>query len=175
MLYAKRMVQLPTSRMQQFVTLSITTAVAFTLGVAIGPFGRAALSATASDQTSPAAVVAPAPAAMELYDGGWAGGPGPGAVLQSAPVERAAAPAVTELYDGGWAGGPGPGAVLRSEPAERAAAPAAMELYDGGWAGGPGPEYMASKASTISRVPYDAGWELYDGGWAGGPKTTSSN
>ena len=72
MSYAKRMVQLPTSRVQHFVALSITATAAFTLGLAVSPFGHLALPATAPDQTRRAAVVAP-PLAItgERYDGGF--------------------------------------------------------------------------------------------------------
>ena len=175
MSYAKRIVQLPTSRIQHVVALSATAAVAFTLGFATSPVQRAVTIAPSSVQSDPAAV-APAPAsAGALYDGGWAGGPAAGALFNSAPSAKAEAPAMSsELYDGGWAGGPGPSALIPHEPVAMESGFAATELYDGGWAGGPPPHAVANNASTDSRVPYDAGWTLYDGGWAGGPVVTNT-
>ncbi len=111
----------------------------------------------------------PYEAGWELYDNGFAGGPGAG--LGNAPAEREVGLAQTELYDGGWAGGPGPGAIVRSAPEVREAGLAATELYDGGWAGGPPPNFETRRATTVVRVPYEAGWELYDNGFAGGPNT----
>ena len=83
----------------------------------------------------------PYEAGWELYDDGWAGGPGPKAVT------RSKAAMVRVPYEAGW------------------------ELYDNGWAGGPGPKAVTPSAPAVSRVPYEAGWELYDNGWAGGPNT----
>ena len=153
MSYAQRMFHQPTSRAQHLGQLAIVATLAFGIGIATRSFSGPALLTTTSDQTRQAAVVAPvagnhaavavpgaAVAMTELYDGGWAGGPGPGAVISSAPAVRAIVPALTEPYDGGWAGGPGPGAEISSAPAVRAAAPATTDLYDGGWAGGPGPQ-----------------------------------
>ena len=107
-------------------------------------------------------------AGWELYDNGFAGGPG--AVAPNAPVADVSF-AATDLYDGGWAGGPGPGAIVRSAPAVEAASLVATELYDGGWAGGPPPNFQGRHATALVRVLYEAGWELYDNGFAGGPNT----
>ena len=121
MLYAKRMLHLPTTRIQQFAALSLTATLAFSLGVATDRFGRAETTATTIDQTRPAAVVAPETnsaaaarvpygAGWELYDNGWAGGPASKAVEpRSATLDRVPYDAGWELYDGGWAGGPSTG------------------------------------------------------------------
>lgn len=155
MSHTKRIVQPSTSHLQYLAGLSIAAALAFTLGHAIGSAGRVAVPATAVDQTGRAAVSASAagnqpaadlqhavPAVTELYDGGWAGGPGPGYVPRATSTVRRVP------YDAGW------------------------KLYDNGWAGGPAASTAVTSTRLVpARVPYEAGWQLYDGGWAGGPKT----
>ncbi len=194
MSYAKRMSQLPTSRRQHLAALALVAALAFSLGVATAPLGRRIAWLTGSvAPPRPAAVVVPGannspPAAVgrapalvrvpyevgwELYDDGWAGGPGQPSGTRRAPaLERVPYEAGWELYDHGWAGGPRPTTGTRRAPAlERVPYEAGWELYDGGWAGGPAPASVTNRRSTLVRVPYEEGWELYDGGWAGGPNT----
>ena len=103
MSYAKRMSQLPTTQIQQLVALSIVAALSFILGLAADSIGG-----RLGSRTTPIDPVAAAPASTELYDSGWAGGPGPQAAQQSeASAVRVPYDAGWELYDNGWAGGPG--------------------------------------------------------------------
>ncbi|HSH79767.1 MAG TPA: hypothetical protein VLA19_14680, partial [Herpetosiphonaceae bacterium] len=68
----------------------------------------------------------------------WAGGPGPGAIVRSAPEVGEAGLAAAELYDGGWAGGPPPNfETRRATTVVRVPYEAGWELYDNGFAGGP--------------------------------------
>ena len=164
MSYAKRMSQLPTSRMQHIAALALTAILAFSLGLATGPLSRHIARLTGSvAQPRPAAVVAPATNNL------------PAAAMGRAPaLVRVPYEAGWELYDGGWAGGPAASqAGTRNAPAlVRVPYEAGWDLYDNGWAGGPAaPQAGTSNRSVLSRVPYEAGWELYDGGWAGGPNT----
>jgi hypothetical protein len=94
MSYVKRMLQLPTSRIQQLLELAIIAALAFSLGTAADSIGRYMGLRAASDQApgsvvlsearrQPAAAVKSAsPPAQMPYEAGW------------------------QLYDNGWAGGP---------------------------------------------------------------------
>ena len=128
MSYAKRMVQLPTSRRQHLLALALTAILAFSLGLATAPLGRQFARLPGSGALpQPAAAVAPgtshAPAA---------------AVGRAPALERVPYEAGWELYDHGWAGGPGPQTGTRQAPAlERVPYEAGWELYDEGWAGGP--------------------------------------
>ena len=128
MSYAKRMAQLPTSRRQHLAALALVAALAFSLGLATAPLGRRIARLTGSvapprpaavdapgTNNPPAAAVGRAPALVrvpyeagwELYDNGWAGGPGPAAGTRRTPaLVRVLYEAGWELYDGGWAGGP---------------------------------------------------------------------
>ena len=94
MSFAKRILHLPTSRVQQLVGLAIIAALAFSLVMAANSIGRGTALMTANDQVSVAGVAAetqnqpvvavpsasglarvPYGADWELYDNGWAGGP----------------------------------------------------------------------------------------------------
>ena len=152
MLNTKRFSQRSSSHVQFLLALSITAALAFTLGAVTGPIGRQMVQTPAVvDQASQAARVVPATNIQ----------PATSARSEAAAV-RVPYEAGWELYDGGWAGGP----AFKVPALVRVPYEMGWELYDGGWAGGP-----AFKMPTVVRVPYEMGWELYDGGWAGGPNT----
>ena len=127
MSYAKRMLQLPTSRIQYVFALAIVSALAFSLALATGPMSRRiALMTVAVDQPQQTALVAPGTENLA-------------AAVQARPaLARVPYEANWDLYDNGWAGGPAlktgisKGSALIRVPYE-----AGWELYDGGWAGGP--------------------------------------
>jgi hypothetical protein len=125
MSYVKRMLHLPTARVQQLVELAIIAALAFSLGMAANMIGRGTAPTTANDQS--AGVVAsearnqpvtavrsasglgrvPYEAGWQLYDNGWAGGPNTLRGTSSASaLTRVPYEAGWQLYDNGWAGGP---------------------------------------------------------------------
>ena len=123
MSYAKRMIQLPTSRVQYVFALTIVVSLGFSLGVAtiflmtsaVDQAPQTTLGAPVTE--NPAAAVGQAKPVVEQvpYDGNWA------------------------LYDNGWAGGPPPQAGITNGPAlNRVYYEAGWDLYDDGWAGGPG-------------------------------------
>ena len=184
MMYANRMVQVPTSRTHQVVQLLIVTSLAFSLGWAASRSGRDASSAAApvvapaahSQANLDAAAMARVPydTGWDVYDNGWAGGPAPRPETRQAPaVSRVPYEAGWALYDGGFAGGPAPRSATRpTASVRRVPYEASWQLYDGGFAGGPAAAGVARQVGGVGRVPYEAGWELYDGGWAGGPRTT---
>jgi hypothetical protein len=94
MSYVKRMLQLPTSRVQQLVELAIIAALAFSLGMVANSIGRGTALMTANDQQS-VAVVAPE-----------AGNQPAVALPRASGLVRVPYEAGWQLYDGGWAGGP---------------------------------------------------------------------
>jgi hypothetical protein len=164
MSYAKRILQLPTTRVQQLVGLAIMAALAFSLGMAANAIGRSMGLPIANDQPSVAGVAAeaqnqPAVAAP-------AARPAMSNPNVPAYVEYLARPAMSNpnvpafgtgsVYDGG-----------QYRAVEIQPYGADWELYDNGWAGGPKTLHGTSSASGL----YGAGWELYDNGWAGGPRT----
>ena len=61
------------------------------------------LAQTATPEVTPF-TIAELYAGWNLYDGGWASGPGPS---YTKPISVWAAYSGWNLYDGGWAGGPG--------------------------------------------------------------------
>jgi len=122
MLNAKRISQRSSSPVQSLLALSITVALAFTLGVATGPISRMAQTSAVVDQTSQVARIAPATGIQ------------PAAAARSeAAAVRVPYEAGWELYDGGWAGGP----AFKAPALVRVPYEMGWELYDGGWAGGP--------------------------------------
>jgi hypothetical protein len=136
MSYVKRMLQLPTSRIQQLAELAIIAALAFSLGTAADSIGRYMGLRAASDQVPGSVVVSEAR-------------------NQTAAAVKSASPAVQmpygadwELYDNGWAGGPNTQRQTGSaSPAVQMPYGADWQLYDNGWAGGPRtvPQSQASK------------------------------
>ena len=159
MSYAKRMLQLPTTRVQQLVGLAIIAALAFSLGMAANAIGRSMGLPMANDQPSVAGVAAEAQNQPAV------------AVRSASGLARVPYGADWEFYDNGWAGGPKALHEISSASAVvQAPYGADWELYDNGWAGGP-KTLPGSSASAVVRVPYEAGWQLYDNGWAGGPRT----
>jgi hypothetical protein len=125
MSFVKRMLQLPTSRVQQVVELAIIAALVFSLGMAANSIGLGTALPMANDQLSVAGVAPKArnqPAAVhstsglvrvlyeagwQLYDNGWAGGPNTlRGISEASAVIRVPYGADWELYDNGWAGGP---------------------------------------------------------------------
>ena len=128
MSYAKRMSQRPMSGRQHLLALALTAILAFSLGLATAPLGRhiARLTGSVAPETSnasaavgraPALVRVPYEVGWELYDDGWAGGPGSTAGRRRAPaLERVPYEAGWDLYDGGWAGGPNTLLQRRSDP-----------------------------------------------------------
>jgi hypothetical protein len=126
MSYAKRMLQLPTSRAQLLVELAIIAALAFSLGLAANWIGRGTAPTMANTQPAGAVVIFEAPnqpaiaarseaalvrvpyeAGWQLYDNGWAGGPSTlRGTSGTAGLVRVPYEADWQLYDNGWAGGP---------------------------------------------------------------------
>jgi hypothetical protein len=126
MSYVKRMLQLPTSRVQQMVELVIVAVLAFSLGMAAHAIGRRTTPTTANDQVLVADVAAeaqnqpavavprasglarvPYEAGWQLYDSGWAGGPNNlRGTSSTSGLVRVPYEAGWQLYDNGWAGGP---------------------------------------------------------------------
>jgi hypothetical protein len=94
MSFVKRMLQLPTSRVQQVVELAIIAALAFSLGMAANAIGRGMGLPMANDQVSVAGVAAEAQNQSAV------------AVPGASGLARVPYGADWELYDNGWAGGP---------------------------------------------------------------------
>jgi hypothetical protein len=135
MSYAKRMLHLPTTRIQQLVGLAIIAVLAFSLGMAANAIGRSMGLPMTNDQPSVAGVAAEAQNQPAV------------AVRSASGLARVPYGADWELYDNGWAGGPN---TLRGTSSTsglvRVPYEAGWQLYDNGWAGGPhGPQSQTSK------------------------------
>ncbi len=126
MSYAKRMLHLPTTRIQQLVGLAIIAVLAFSLGMAANAIGRSMGLPMPNDQPSVADVAAEAQKQPAV------------AVPRASGLARVPYGADWELYDNGWAGGPN---TLRGTSSTsglvRVPYEAGWQLYDNGWAGGP--------------------------------------